>query len=331
MRKREPWYDTLRLIACFVVYASHFIAIYREPLFVSFNRLPAAIVLYGVTGRGAVGLFGAITGYFAYRAGAEHPLRSVRRRYLYFLTCAVFVNVLTVVVQWRAVFSAVFTIPNILLHLGFQSLTLGSGFYGPFWCMPTFLLATLISLLNKKAGISYAVLFAEMIGFLLIGQVWMTVCLTGNLAAMMNDDENVARLFEKRFFRILLLLVLFIAIKQEETDLKALTVGFASAFLMVTVRYSPLLQKVLGARPLSSFGKNAMGIFLIHMEVLMVFSYLSPVKRMLETSLPVFWGSLFLCFALLIVLSYPVTALLKKAAELLDRLVCIPFSKKKRP
>ena len=93
--KRCSDLDSIKFLAIFLIYTTHFIADYKPELLDFWNNYPTKLVLGGITGKFGVALFGVLLGYFAYIGNKKKTLLVYSiKRYGYFVFVGMFINLI---------------------------------------------------------------------------------------------------------------------------------------------------------------------------------------------------------------------------------------------
>ena len=313
MKKNERirYIDTLKLLAIFVVFATHFINRFNDSYFELWHKAPTSWMLNGVTGKLGVAVFAVILGYFAYKSREQNVAKYILKRYIYFVLCAFFINIIYMAFGELGLFDDRFTVKEVI----FNSLTLGAGIFRTFWCIRPFFIASLISKLNGKAQAGPLVIAVEMlIIFQLTGDVWVPICLMGNMAAVLMSSDRFMSLFKYIWVRCAVYLAVFFLVKRPESNTAYVIDGICAVLLILTLKESHHIRKVLNWEPLASQGKNTMAMYLIHV----VIYRLAGMAAGLNENSPalMFVAIMIASWAIIVALSYPLTRLLDKATNL---------------
>lgn len=313
MKKNERirYIDTMKLLAIFVVFATHFINRFNDSYFELWHKAPTSWVLNGVTGKLGVAVFAVILGYFAYKSREKNVAKYIIKRYIYFVLCAFFINIIYMAFGELGLFDDRFTVKEVI----FNSLTLGAGIFRTFWCIRPFFIASLISKLNGKAQSGPFVIAVEMlIIFQLTGDVWVPICLMGNMAAVLMSSDRFMSLFRYIWVRCAVYLAVFFLIKRPESNTTYVVDGICAVLMILALKESRHIRKVLDWEPLASQGKNTMAMYLIHV----VIYRLAGMATGLNESSPalLFVAIMIASWAIIVALSYPLTKLLDKTTNL---------------
>ena len=299
MKTRKNYFDTIKLIAIFIVFATHFIASYHSAYFDLWHTMPYAILLKGISGKFGVVLFSVILGYFAYRSSDGNIIGYAVKRYLYFFICALFINSVYFVCS-RFGF---LTDPVSLRKLAVCSLTLGDDIFATLWCLRPFLFASIISRINGKAKAGMIAFVLEIALLLYLGQTWIAIGIMGNVAVWLEDNDICMDIFSHRIARIAAYLAAFGVVKLANYPAE----GIATAVVLAALPQSTVLVKALNNRHLASAGRNTMAIYLIHPALYTLIGGLimkgpySGIK---------FLAGLMISWIVIVLVSYPVTRFL---------------------
>ena len=300
---RYKYLDFLKLLACFLIYATHFIAYFHREYFTYWITPPAKYLLWGITGKLGVAIFGGILGYLAYKQGqgkrrtiAEYSLR----RYTYFVICGLLINSIYKFVGMAGLIEQAATWRDVIRN----SVFLGAEIFPTFWCMPAFLIASILCFAMGRTDAGWKEIVISMLIMLYLQQVWIAVCLLGALSVCFAKMEW--KLFQKRWFRILCLISTFVLVKRDEGYWTYFIDGVLVCWLLLTIESGKMIQKICD-NPISNIGAKSMGIFLIHP---IVYQLVGPCLFRLFGFFPYkvnFLCSLMSCFVIIVVLAYPLT------------------------
>ena len=307
MKTRTRYFDTIKLLAIFVVFLTHFVASFNEAYFRYWKELPTAILLKGVSGKFGVVIFSVILGYFAFRSSEKSIAKYTIKRYVYFVLCGLFINSVYLIAARTGYISGNASITHMIR----TSLLLSDDIYATFWCIQPFMLASFISKINGKflTGKSWGVLIiaAEIAALIKFGQLWVGICLMGNIVYILENDKTVLRLISHRIVRIAIYLIFFFAIKRSSSELTFIIDGTVCAMVLIALNKSTVLTKMLNNKSMASAGRNTMAIYLIHNII-----YESIGGAMISEAhfVPTFLAALAVSWAVIVIVSYPVTKLL---------------------
>lgn len=304
-KTRIRYLDTLKLLAIFIVFVTHFINRFNDSYFSLWHEAPTSWVLNGVTGKMGVAVFAVILGYFAYKSKEPSIARYTIKRYIYFLLCGLFINTVYAAFGNLGIFDDAFSAKAVIIN----SLTLGAGIFRTFWCIRPFFISSVLSRLNGKFKAGPVIVLIEMAAaYKLSGDVWISICLMGDLVAMAMANEKLMSIFRYVWVRWPVYAIVFFAIKRPESSLTYVIDGLSASLIILALSESRRIRKVLEWEPLAAQGKNTMAMYLVHVVVYR----LVGMAAGLDESSP---GAFFLLimavsWALVVTLSFPLTKLL---------------------
>ncbi len=323
MKTRTRYFDTIKLLAIFVVFLTHFVASFNEAYFRYWKELPTAILLKGVSGKFGVVVFSVILGYFAFRSSEKSIAKYTIKRYVYFVLCGLFINSVYLIAARTGYISGNASIT----HMVRTSLLLSDDIYATFWCIQPFMLASFISKVNGKllTGKSWGVLIiaAEIAALIKFDQLWAGICLMGNIVYLLENDKYVQKLISHRSVRIVIYLIFFIGIKRSSSDLTFIIDGIVCSLLLTALSKSTTLAKLLSNKSMASAGRNTMAIYLIHNIM-----YESIGAAMINEAhfVSTFLAALVVSWAVIVLASYPVTKLLDTVNKACGKCIDKAFS-----
>lgn len=323
MKTRTRYFDTIKLLAIFVVFITHFVASFNEDYFCYWKEPPTSYLLWGVSGKFGVVIFSVILGYFAYRSSEKSIAKYTIKRYVYFVICGLFINSVYLICARTGYIDA-----NISIrHLIKTSLLLGSDIYPTFWCIQPFMLASFISKVNgrfladKRWGI--IVIAAEIAALIKTGHLWAGICLMGNLVYILENDKYVLRLISHRIVRIAVYLIFFFAIKRSSSDLTYIIDGAVCSMVLIALKNSTMLTGLLNNEAMASAGRNTMAIYLIHN---ILYEAIGGAMISEAHFAPTFLAALVVSWAVIVLVSYPVTKLLDSVNRFCGKYIDKAFS-----
>ncbi|MBQ9166748.1 MAG: acyltransferase [Oscillospiraceae bacterium] len=308
MNRRIPYYDTIRLLAIFWVYTTHFIARFDSDLFRFWSEKPTSLLLEGLTGKAAVAMFAVILGYFA-SAPSKKEISTghyLIKRYLYFVICGLVINSLYAVFGPLGVIEA----DPSLLDVIKTSLMIGDEIFPTYWCMPAFLYGSVLCFINSKYGLGVMEVAVQALILILLGCTWVPICLFGNILSLLLREDRLSRYLKNGWLQATLLVAVFFLVKHSESTVTYLVDGLCSVLLLLIIAYNAPVQNVLNHKFLAGLGKNCMAIYLIHP---LVYNAAGPGLFQLLAAVPYrfrFPAVWLLCFALIVLCSYPVMAVI---------------------
>lgn len=311
---RIKYFDSLRLMAIFVVYLTHFIASFCPEFFSLWTQFPTSLLLEGVSGKLGVALFGVLLGYFAYISKENNSAYYILKRYAFFVISAVIINALYAL-------QAFLTGSRIsLFKVLIESITLDDDIFPTYWCIPIFFAASIFSYLNGKANVPTIGILLEIAILYKLGSIWLAVCLMGNLVARYQLNPCMDWL-KNRMVRILLWIVLFLAVKRPECDNTYMIQGMCCACLIMLIMRGSVARKILEHHILASIGRQGMAIYILHP---ICYHSLAPLFFDWLKVLPYEWNfaiTLLICFTLIVLFSFPTMAVINKATGLTGKLI----------
>ena len=202
-----------------------------------------------------------------------------------------------------------------------ESLTLGYRIFPTYWCIFDFCVGSVIAYLNGRGEVETVGILVQMLLFWLSGRIWVTICLIGCLCSRFLKNKTCVRILSIRLVRVVLFLLPIVLTMEAGGDIPKFWDGIRTMMIVLALEESPFMQKVLSVRPLASTGKNVLGIFLIHMPVLIIFGgWLFRITSGLRY-LYAFLISLTVSWCITVALTYPVLWLLNKALYQFTRLL----------
>ena len=310
-KTRIRYLDTLKLLAIFIVFVTHFINRFNDSYVSLWHTPPASWVLNGVTGKLGVAVFAVILGYFAYRSKEPSVTKYVIKRYIYFLLCALFINSIYTAFGNAGIFDDTHTVKEVIV----TSLTLGAGIFRTFWCIRPFFIASVISKLNgmSKAG-PLTVLVEMLIMFQIMGDVWVSICLMGDLVAIAMPNEKFMSIFSHVWVRWPVYLAVFFLVKRPESWQTYLIDGACASLMILALSRSRYIRRVLDWEPLAVQGKNTMAMYLVHVLVYRLAGMAAGLGS--DSSGVFFFIIMMVSWALVVALSFPLTKLLDMLTKL---------------
>lgn len=314
MKKREEYLDTLRFLAAVWIFTTHFIAFVNYDLFNRFEKMPLYLIFYGITGKLAVTLFCVILGYFSYMKGNSdqgNTLQYMSRRYIYFVIAGFIINSIYAIAAYMGIIDREISIYQVIR----SSVLITSDIQARFWCMWSFLIGSFFCYLNGKYKLGLAEIVLETLLFIYCGQIWIAMCLFGNIIILLLENEKIKALFENTWIQILILILIFVFVKRPESTRTYLIDGICSTALIMVVMNNRKLSAALSNKYLAKINKNYMGIYLIHELV-----YLTLGDFVLYHFINVrfrirFLLAYILCLVVVIILAYPMDAMVNYCSK----------------
>ena len=275
MKDRNNCLDTFKFLAIVCVFSGHFIGITKPELFDLLRLPPWYYFVGGFSGKFGVAVFAVISSYITYEeafaGGGGSATRYILRRYFYFLLCAFVVNAGMWLINVIHITSETFTFVQFLKN----TFLLGGEFFSPYWCIPSFLMISIVSELNGKGRVAFPAIALEIGFFVLLGGwlwLWVAIGLLGAFAASLQAWEP----FRKTVFRVPVLpqLVLWgvalVIIKRPEGYLTYFLDGVACVLMILAVKNSRVLMRIFDNKYLAFCGRYTMEMYLMHLIVIYV-------------------------------------------------------------
>ena len=323
-KQRTAYFDGLKLLALFVIFATHFINRFHSEYFFLWEQPPTSWLIAGIDGKLGVAVFSVILGYFAYKSSETSIARYSVKRYLYFFVCGMFINLIYGILGWTGVFEEAYTLKQIVR----AGVLLSDDIYHGFWCIRPFLAASVLSRINGKAKAGVPGLLIELAIFMIWGQIWTAVCIMGNVAAELMDEPHVRKTLSHRWVRILIYIAAINVIKGPESNIRYMIYGVVSMVMIITLKDSTIVRKGLEWKPVSGPGRNSMAIYLIHGVLYRIIGGLILGNAGGGTAyLLLFITALVLSWAVIIAASYPLTRMLDSAGEIAYRTCLMAYRK----
>lgn len=302
-KEKIYWVDSLKLLAAFLVFSTHFLAEYAPAFLVHWEK---GHLLYGVSGKLAVGFFFLMSGYFAMYARRENTGKYIVKRYLR-LSVPVFIIETVVLilalcykvirleewmppemtgrylkpeaVNWRFFLSDIFLLSGKVIPTYWGNFMLFSGPVIVVFLHGNSERNDISTGIYKKIRAMLPFAFAGVFFFLLSGgrheYAWYTVCMSGALLYLFLQKERSWDARIKRVIKMTALLVLVCCVRTPETNIGYVLKGMASFCLVVFVYLDKKIQKLLENKWFKSLANYSFEIYLVHTPVnLMVISFL---------------------------------------------------------
>ena len=261
---RIRYIDTLKLIAITIIFCTHFINRFNSDYCELWEKAPTSWFLSGVTGKLGVAMFAVALGLFAYKSREKSVLRYTLKRYIFFLISALFINFLYVILGAAGVFEDRYSVKLALV----TSITLGADIFRTFWCIRPFFAASVISKINGRYKAGPVIIAAETaVIYLITKDVWVSICLFGNLVSIALDDERIRALCSRRAVRAAVYIAVFFLIKRNESNLTYVIDGICSSMLITALSGSVYIRRALEWEPACRCGQNTMALYLVHVVV----------------------------------------------------------------
>lgn len=315
MKKRFDYMDGLKFFAALWIFAVHFISSDVPSLL----GLWSGFLLRGVSGKLAVAILAVILGYLAYDKGTKSDKLGeiILKRYVQFVVMGIIINIFGAANKGYN-----FTQPMTYISIVATSLTLGKQLASIFWCMQAFFFASVISYIAGKYKMSEFPIILLIGTFYLTGNVWVSVCLMGNLLCRFTNFEAFPKrekILSNPLTQIILFVIAFFAIKRSESDLTYFIDGICCMLILFIFAANKTLRKIFGCKVLAYLGKQSMGIFLLHP---FIYPSVSNFVYSHFPNLPVIHLFAFIASLIIVVLlSVIVVFIIGKASQLINKIL----------
>lgn len=322
---REKHFDTLKLIAVFVVYSLHFIGVYHQEYSVYWHKFPTSLILEGVAGKNAVSALAVFSGYFAYKSKQKPPTIYFLRRWFEFFIAALLINsiwALCCIYGWGGVSSNIISnSTNVVITVLIESLSINSSIYPALWILKPFLIGSFFSYLNGIRKSNTTEIIIQIMLFCLIDQVWISICLIGTLVASIQMKDTIMHVYCNTIIRIIVIITVFVVIKRKESNLTYFIDGICMSQIILLIDNSKRIKRILSNRLLAGIGKNVMAIFLIHA---ITYRIVSPFLFQITSNWTYKYSFLFsfgITWLIIVGLSYPVNWFLNRAMRMFTKVI----------
>lgn len=317
-KERVRYYDSIKLLAAFLVYTTHFFTSYDDRFFYPWNNLPFSIILNGMTGKFGVDVFAIILGIFAYKAGVNKKNVSVfsyaLQRYFYFVICGFSVNTVLKLIEIKQTGTVSLSGIRELITV---SLMIKADIFPTFWVMRAFLIGSVLAFMVGHYGFDTKTKIAIILICFVSGNLWVSVCVMGTLMPEVMDNREKWNSWWKK---LVLFIIALIIIKLFQSELKYFVDGIAAFILVMITEETKSVQKVLNNRLMSYFGKNAMAIFIIHP---VMYSHIAPrLFGLFEGRISYTMGFMLnwlICFFIIMMVAIPVNKILDGSMRLINK------------
>ena len=268
MKKRTEYFDTVRLLAALFIFTTYFIAFFEPDIFKLWDEVfVTSLFLNGVTGKLCVTLFCVILGYFAMIKGlknAENPKEQgwkyLVERYLYFLIAGLIIHTAYYLFSRFALAPYQVSIADVFR----SSVFLKDTIIKHWWSMIPFLIGSFVCYINGRYHVQLRDIAVEILICIYIGQIWVAICLMGNVMYILLQNEKITNILCLKRTRIIILAAIFVLIKRPENNTTFLIDGICmSAFMMMLCTWNGL-QKVFNHKIWTGFNKYYMGVYMVH-------------------------------------------------------------------
>lgn len=302
-KKRFDYLDTAKFIAIMWIFVVHYISEFQPQWFAYWDILPFSLLLKGLTGKCALAMLAVTMGFLAYYKGTKQGglFAAVVKRYLSFFVMGLFVNVI-----YAANSGLSLSDLSVLKDILVTSLAIGDGIYATFWCMQSFFIASVVSYIAGLFKLKELPVCGLVALFIVLGEIWVAVCLMGNLLYVMTDAQDpraYRKVLENRWVQLLLVVAVFFAVKRSESDVTYVIDGLCAALMLAVISMNSKAEKLFSAPALVFMGKYSMGIFLLHP---LVYTRLGGVILSCTAASPLMLLLTFLlCVVVTVLLSFP--------------------------
>ena len=309
MDKRITIYDFFKILFVFIVFTTHFIHTYARVYGnILWKEFPGFLLLGGVTGKYGVAGLAIISGYLCYNSKRDFT-KYVIHRYLFFVISLLLIDFLFIVYN-KNIFNTDFSFIELLKSV----FLLNNYYYAALWFIKPFFISYIIISLNRIAKIDGEGVLCEILIFLLLQEVWISIGLMGNLYALLVEDEKLLYVLRKSLlFRILLLLIAWIIIKfkTEESIFIFFLDGVSCLLLILSITTGTSFRRLVDKKAVQFLGQYSWGFFLIHVLVYNVFGiYVFDLKG--QAYCYDFKYRLILCYIFCIIINYLLAVPLQK-------------------
>lgn len=308
-KEKIYWIDSLKLLAALLVFSIHFLAMYAPDFLIHWEE---GHVLYGISGKLAVGFFFLMSGYFAMYAKKENAWKYVLKRYLrlsvpifiveaavlmFMLYCQIvgveaWISLKTV--NYKAFLFDIFFLQDKVIPTYWGNFIL---FAGP---VIVILLRDgcnrIVSLSGKYATLKEGIPFflAGLVFFLLSNErytyAWYTVCMSGALLYLFLSEARNFGSWTKRILKTVALLIALCCVRTQETNVGYVLKGMVSLGIVVFVNFDKRIQKFLENKLCKSMSKYSFEIYLVHtpinlMMICYIFGFLKETGMRYRTTL----------------------------------------------
>lgn len=305
---RNTYIDTLKFISVFIVFFTHFINRYGEQYRWIFTSFPSSILLQGVSGKMGVAILAVLSGWLAYKSNRRLP-DVIIHRYCFFLVSVFIVNSLFLIQYYYQKNDCSF-----ITYL-YSCVSLGDQLYPALWFIRDFFLGYIIICLNRSGEIKMYGVFMEILICLIFHEVWISICLLGNVVALLEDDKYINGLFEKKHIQYIALFLAYIMSKKSSEDsLTYLLYGISCVLFLFVLRKHTSLRTLFSNRLTAFLGRNSWGFFLVHVLVYNVMGRAFDLEKYRGMNLYGIrmWICFICCSIWNVLLSIPLTFAIKK-------------------
>lgn len=272
---RLAYLDAFHLFAAMIIWLTHLISIYMPGIFEDIKVFPLNVFFYGLTGKFGVAMLCVILGFLAYRKGArgsEGVVTYAIVRYAYFGIAALCYHLLAIAAGLSEFMNGCGNPVKFLLKISFTFNEIANGL---FWSFLPLLAGSVLAFINGRLKAKIPEIVCEMVILLALGQLWVSVCLMGNLLVRLgveDADESetstgraiLNRILGKWYVLVVLFVLGVVCMKGEESELTWFLYGVSSLLFLLVVSRVGVLKRALSVRPLALLGRCYFTIFLLH-------------------------------------------------------------------
>lgn len=253
--------------------------------------------------------FQFLLGYFAYeksiKTGECDIVSYSIKRYIYFVTCGLFINSLYKISDIR---TRGYITSFDFFHWLKVSFCLGDEIYPTFWCLKTFFLASVIAYALGVYGMRVKEKVLVCLIAIIMGRVWLAICLFGTFVP---DVLSKRHKYEKRLQFFLLIFILLFS-RGNESSFTYIRYGITILAIIIFINMNKYVQVILNNKIISEIGRASMGVFMLH---LIIYTHVGPVLFKMLESLEYDHGfaiNLILTFVVIVAVSLPIDFIIKK-------------------
>ena len=326
MKNRLNYFDVVRFFAVMWIFFTHYIAAFKPDIFRFWNTSIGYLFLYGITGNFAVVVLSVILGYFAYYSGMKSTclFGTIVKRYISFFIMALLSNFIYAY-EYGYDFSSLYTFYKIIR----TSILLSDTIYETFWCIRSFFFGSVISQICGHLKISEPPIILLILLLSGFDNIWVAMCLMGNLLYLRTDFANTSEKWEKMVTNHRVQLIMFVfsffAIKQPESDVTFFFGGICSLFVLMIIKVNSTVQAWFNNPIVAFLGKNSMGIFLLHPVIYQ--NVAEVIFAHTSLTMSTFFIGFFISACITILLSIILVYIIDKSTDLSYRLLryCITY------
>lgn len=259
-RERLKYLDSLKFIAIFIVFTMHFINKYGDTYRHLFHDMPTSIALYGISGKMGVAILAVIMGLLAYYTKRDIG-KAIVHRYLFFFISVIAIDLGYVVYNYMALD----TRPDMLTFFR-AGICLEDLYFPALWFIKDFFIGYVIIVLNSRSNVKVWGVLLEIAVFIMFSEIWIAICLLGNVVALLLNDGFVLRALKtRRVIRLVLCIIAYGITKVPvETNLGYMAYGIATVLIILVINSSDLMNSLLSINWFAFLGRYSWGFFLVH-------------------------------------------------------------------